>query len=57
VAERDLAATSMAGGGRRVSAQWSTEFTRGRRVLWVGGTLIQVIVVITVLLMARHAGP
>jgi hypothetical protein len=56
VAERDLAATGVAAGGQRVSAQWSPEFTSGLRVLAIGGGLINVIVVITVFLMATHAG-
>jgi hypothetical protein len=56
IAERDLAATGVAGGGQRVSAQWSPEYTRGQRALTIAGTLIQVIVVITVFLMATHAG-
>jgi hypothetical protein len=56
LAERDLAATGVAAGGQRVSAQWSDEYTRGQRVLTVGGTLIQIIVVITIFLMATHAG-
>jgi hypothetical protein len=56
VAERDLAATGVAAGGQRVSAEWSAEFTSGLRVLAIGGGLINVIVVITVFLMATHAG-
>jgi Predicted integral membrane protein (DUF2269) len=56
LAERDLAASGVAAGGQRVSAQWSDEYTRGQRLLTIGGTLIQVIVVITVFLMATHAG-
>lgn len=56
MAERDLAATGVAAGGQRVSAEWSVEFTSGLRVLAIGGGLINVIVVITVFLMATHAG-
>lgn len=56
VAERDLAAAGVAAGGHRVSAQWSREYTRGQRLLNVGGGLIQIIVVLTVFLMATHAG-
>ncbi|MDQ6835274.1 MAG: DUF2269 domain-containing protein [Actinomycetota bacterium] len=56
VAERDLAATGVAAGGQRVSAQWSSEYVRGQRLLSIGGWLIAVIVVITVFLMATHAG-
>jgi hypothetical protein len=56
LAERDLAATGVPAGGQRVSAQWSDEYTRGQRLLTIGGTLIQIIVVITVFLMATHAG-
>ena len=56
LAERDLAATGVPSGGQRVSAQWSEDYLRGQRLLTIGGTLIQVIVVITVFLMATHAG-
>jgi hypothetical protein len=56
VAERDLAATGVAAGGQRVSAQWSPEFNSGLRVLTNAGWLIDAIVVITVFLMATHAG-
>jgi hypothetical protein len=56
VAERDLAATGVAAGGQRVSADWSPEYVRGARRLRIGTTLIQLIVVITVFLMATHAG-
>jgi hypothetical protein len=56
VAERDLSSTAVAAGGQRVSAQWSVEYTRGWRVLWLSGVLVELIVVITVFLMATHAG-
>lgn len=56
VAERDLAATGVPAGGRRVSAQWSPEYLSGQRLLRIGGVLIELIVVITVFLMATHAG-
>ncbi len=56
LAERDLAAAGVAAGGQRVSAQWSREYARGQRLLSIGGGLIAVIVVITVFLMATHAG-
>ncbi|HEX8974972.1 MAG TPA: hypothetical protein VF781_00545 [Solirubrobacteraceae bacterium] len=56
VAERDLAATGVPAGGQRVSAQWSAEYLSGQRRLTIGGALIELIVVITVFLMATHAG-
>lgn len=56
VAERDLAATGVPAGGQRVSAQWSPEYLSGQRRLTIGGALIELIVVITVFLMATHAG-
>ena len=55
LAERDLAATALAGGGRRSSAAWSRDYSSGYRLLWLSGTLLQAIVVITVFLMATHA--
>ena len=55
-AERDLAASGVAAGGQRLSAQWSPEYARDQRVLQIGTTLFQLIVVITVFLMATHAG-
>lgn len=55
-AERDLAASGVAAGGQRLSAQWSPEYARDQRLLQIGTTLFQLIVVITVFLMATHAG-
>lgn len=55
VAERDLAATAMPGGGQRISATWSAEYLRGYRVVAVAGFVMQAIVVVTVLIMASHA--
>jgi hypothetical protein len=55
-ADRDLAASGVAAGGQRLSAQWSPEYARDQRVLQIGTTLFQLIVVITVFLMATHAG-
>jgi hypothetical protein len=56
VAERDLAGAAVAGGGQRTSATWSPEYLAGYRALTMAGTLVQLIVVITVFLMAGHAG-
>jgi uncharacterized membrane protein len=56
LAERDLAATAVPAGGQRVSARWSPEYARGQRMLSIGATVIQLIVVITVFVMATHAG-
>ena len=56
VAERDLAATGVAGGGQRVTAPWSPEYVAGFRRLSMLGGLIELVVVITVFLMAIHAG-
>lgn len=56
IAERDLAATGVAAGGQRVSATWSREYVRGRRLLTIGGVLIELVVVVTVFLMAARAG-
>ncbi|HZE06608.1 MAG TPA: hypothetical protein VE127_15365 [Solirubrobacteraceae bacterium] len=54
-AERDLAATSVPGGGRRSSARWSEEYLSGYRLLAISGWALQAIVVVTVFLMATHA--
>jgi uncharacterized membrane protein len=60
VAERDLAATAVAGSGSggatRTTAQWSPEFQAHSKVLQTVGTIQGLIVVITVFLMATHAG-
>jgi hypothetical protein len=56
IAERDLSSTAVPAGGQRVSAQWSTEYTRGSRVLWLAGVLAEAIVIVTVFVMAAHAG-
>jgi hypothetical protein len=56
IAERDLAATAVAAGGQRTSATWSDEYTAGLRVLTRAGLVLQAIVVVTVILMALHAG-
>lgn len=55
IAERDLAATAVPGGGQRTSAAWSDEYhaTAGR--LARASILTQAIVVITVFVMATHA--
>ncbi len=56
MAERDLAATAVPAGGRRTSATWSPRFVSGFRVLSVAGVALQLIVVVTIFLMATHAG-
>ena len=56
VAERDLAATGVAAGGQRVTAPWSPEYVSGFRRLSMLGGAIELVVVITVFLMATHAG-
>jgi uncharacterized membrane protein len=56
LAQRDLAATAVPGGGTRPSAEWSPEFQSSFRVLRTVGTIQVLIVVITVFLMATHAG-
>jgi hypothetical protein len=55
VAERDLAATAVPAGGRRTSATWSREYVAGYRLFAVAGALLQVIVVVTVFVMATRA--
>ncbi len=56
VAEQDLASTSIPAGGRRTSATWSPSFVSGLRVLSLAGVALQLIVVVTIFLMATHAG-
>jgi hypothetical protein len=56
VAERDLASTGIAAGGQRVTARWSREYTAGLRRLAAAGFLLQLIVVVTIFVMAAHAG-
>jgi hypothetical protein len=56
VAEHDLASSAVPAGGRRTSATWSTKFSTGFRVLSLAGVALQLIVIVTVFLMAAHAG-
>jgi hypothetical protein len=56
IAERDLAAAAVPAGGRRTTATWSPEYVAAFRQLSIGGALLQLIVVVTVFLMAAHAG-
>jgi hypothetical protein len=56
VAQRDLAGTAVPAGGQRTSATWSPEYTAGLRRLTTAGIAVQAIVVVTVFLMATHAG-
>ena len=56
IAERDLAATEVPAGGQRMTAMWSPEYVAAFRQLSIGGALLQLIVIVTVFLMATHAG-
>jgi uncharacterized membrane protein len=56
LAEADLAATAVAAGGRRTSATWSPEYAAALRRFSAAGNLMALIVVVTVFLMATHAG-
>ncbi|HEY5429702.1 MAG TPA: hypothetical protein VIK04_11340 [Solirubrobacteraceae bacterium] len=56
LAERDLAATAVPAGGRRTSATWSPEYTAARRRFSTAGNGMALIVVVTVFIMATHAG-
>ncbi len=56
LAERDLAATAMPAGGQRTSATWSSEYTAALRRFSLAGNAMALIVVVTVFLMATHAG-
>jgi hypothetical protein len=56
VAERDLAGTAVPAGGQRTSATWSPEYAAGLRRITNGGLALQAVVVVTVFLMATHAG-
>lgn len=56
LAERDLAATAVPAGGRRTSATWSSEYAAARRRFSAAGNLMALIVIVTVFLMATHAG-
>ena len=56
VAEQDLAATGVAAGGQRLTATWSPGYVASQRRLSIAGWLTEAIVVVTVFLMATHAG-
>jgi hypothetical protein len=56
LAERDLAASAVPSGGRRTSATWSSEYAAQLRRFSAVGNLMALIVVVTVFLMATHAG-
>jgi hypothetical protein len=56
LAERDLAATAVPAGGRRTSATWSPEYAAGLRRFSAAWNVMALIVVVTVFLMATHAG-
>jgi hypothetical protein len=56
IAARDLAATAVPAGGQRTTATWSPEYVAAFRRLSIGGALVQLIVVVTIFLMAAHVG-
>jgi hypothetical protein len=56
VAERDLAGTAVPAGGQRTSATWSPEYSAGLTRVTNAGLALQAIIVVTVFLMATHAG-
>jgi uncharacterized membrane protein len=56
MAERDLAATAVAAGGQRSSAEWSAEYTATLRRFTLAGNVMVAIVVLTVFFMATHLG-
>jgi uncharacterized membrane protein len=56
MAERDLAATAVAAGGQRTSAEWSPEYTATLRRFTLAGNVMVAIVVLTVFFMATHLG-
>ena len=56
IAERDLAATAVPAGGQRTTATWSEDYNRLFRQLTLGGTVMGLIVIVTVFMMATHAG-
>jgi hypothetical protein len=56
VAEQDLAATGVAAGGQRLTATWSPAYVAAHRRLAIAGWLTEAIIVVTVFLMATHAG-
>jgi hypothetical protein len=56
LAERDLAATAVPAGGQRTSASWSEDYNRAFRQVSLGATVMMVLVVVTVFVMATHAG-
>jgi hypothetical protein len=56
LAERDLSTTAVPAGGQRRSATWSPEYLAAYRRVSGAGTLMALIVIVTVFLMATHAG-
>jgi hypothetical protein len=56
LAERDLAATAVAAGGQRTSAEWSPEYTATLRRFIFAGNAMVAIVVLTIFFMATHLG-
>jgi hypothetical protein len=56
LAERDLAATAVPAGGQRTSATWSPEYVAASRQLTRAAWALQLVVVVTVFIMATHVG-
>ncbi len=56
IAERDLAGTAVPAGGQRTSATWSPEYSAGLARVTSAGLALQAVVVVTVFIMATHAG-
>jgi uncharacterized membrane protein len=56
IAERDLAASAVAAGGQRTSAKWSPEYAAAAQQLSRAAAALQVIVVVTVFIMATRLG-
>jgi hypothetical protein len=56
VAERDLAAVGVGAGASAASPPWSDEFKQLQKQVAIGGAILDLIVVVTIFLMATHAG-
>jgi uncharacterized membrane protein len=54
IAERDLAAVGS--GASAGASPWSEEFNKLYRQVTIGGTLLDLLVIVTIFLMATHAG-
>ncbi len=56
LAERDLAATAVPGGGQRTSATWSPDYTAALRRFTLAGNAMALIVILTVFFMSIQLG-